>query len=85
MELRGIIFQILKIYSVFLFLRDPRRRPGHGVRHLHQDSAEVQTPLHPGPGGRGDAVHRRDPEQHQHHHLRPPATAGQLQTIINHD
>ena len=56
--------------------RDPRRRPGHGLRHVHQDSSEVSPPFRAGPAAGGDAVHRRDPQPHPSHRLRPPASPG---------
>lgn len=43
----------------------------------------MQTALCSSPGGRSDAFHRRDPQQHQHHHLRLAASAGQHQSGVD--
>ena len=51
------------------------RWAGHGVRYVHQDRAEVQAPLHQRAGGRGDAVHRGNPEHDHADHMRPAAAA----------
>lgn len=37
--------------------RDPRRSAGHGMRHVHQDRAQVQAPLCADASGGGDAFH----------------------------
>lgn len=57
--------------------RDSWRRAGHGVWHFHQDSPEVPPTFCAGSSGRGDALHRWDSEQHQHHHLWLAASAGE--------
>ena len=63
--------------NIIVFIRDPWWSSGYGLWHIHQDCPEVPAPLYPGAGGRGDALHRWDPQQHQHHNLWPSTTTGQ--------
>ena len=61
--------------------RDTRWSAGHGVRHVHQDLIQVSPPLCPGADWWSDAVHWRDSEFNQHHHLWSPTTAGLYHTV----
>ena len=42
---------------------------GHGVRHVHQDRPKMSAALCPRSGWRSDAVHRRNPLDHQYDNL----------------
>jgi exportin-1 len=52
------------------------RRPGHGVRHLHQDRQAVQAPFRRAPAERERAVYRGDHQEPRQDHLRPDSPAG---------
>lgn len=61
--------------TVRVHARDARGRAGHGLRHVHQDSAKVSSTLRADSARRERAFHRGDTQQHQHDHMRSRAAS----------